>query len=279
MTIHKISVECFVDNDERKWGTEIGEGIPVRNPREINYKEVDALIITPYEDKSVNAIYEQLVGLGADQKSFIAYKEWFPFSMVKEQYFDPDIIKLQENEVFVDAGVMDLGTSLRFIGRCKKENIQNFKIHAFEPEKAAYQKCIDMQKKMPEVNLHLHRVGLWSEDTMLHFSEEENGASKITGAETGTFIHVVPLDRCVSDKVTFIKMDIEGAELEALKGSREIIHKHRPRLAVCIYHKKEDLVDIPMYIKELVPEYKLYVRHYSNRATETVLYAVCENQF
>ena len=85
---------------------------------------------------------------------------------------------------------------------------------------------------------------------------------------------VVSLDSCITDKVTFIKMDIEGAELNALKGSREIIKKYKPRLAVSVYHKKEDLIEIPLYIKELVPEYKLYIRHYSNAAIETVLYAV-----
>ena len=74
--------------------------------------------------------------------------------------------------------------------------------------------------------------------------------------------------------MTFIKMDIEGAELEALKGSREIIQRYRPRLAISAYHKKEDLVELPLYIKELVPEYKLYIRHYSNAGVETVLYAV-----
>ena len=82
------------------------------------------------------------------------------------------------------------------------------------------------------------------------------------------------MDNCILDEVTYIKLDIEGAELEALKGAKKIIQKYKPRLAVCIYHKKEDLIEIPQYLKELVPEYKFYVRHYSNTTWETVLYAV-----
>ena len=69
-------------------------------------------------------------------------------------------------------------------------------------------------------------------------------------------------------------MDIEGAELESLQGARKTIRRDRPKLAVCIYHKPEDMIEIPLYIKELVPEYKLYIRHHSNSGTETVLYAV-----
>lgn len=131
-----------------------------------------------------------------------------------------------------------------------------------------------MLKNMPEANIMMHNAGLWSEDTTLYFEEMGNAASRITEEKTGTSIKTVALDHCVSDPVTFIKMDIEGAELEALRGSREIIKRYRPRLAISAYHKKEDLVDLPLYLKELVPEYKLYIRHYSNAAIETVLYAV-----
>ena len=59
-----------------------------------------------------------------------------------------------------------------------------------------------------------------------------------------------------------------------MKGSRETIKKYKPRLAISVYHKKEDITKIPLFIKNLVPEYKLYLRHYSNSDGETVLYAV-----
>lgn len=69
-------------------------------------------------------------------------------------------------------------------------------------------------------------------------------------------------------------MDIEGSELEALKGAVHTIQRDKPKLAICIYHKPEDMTEIPLYIKSLVPEYKFYVRHHSNCWTDTVLYAV-----
>ena len=77
--------------------------------------------------------------------------------------------------------------------------------------------------------------------------------------ENGTIeVSVVPIDAVVdpADRITMIKMDVEGAELESLKGARKTIQRDKPKLAICIYHKPEDMTEIPLYIKELVPEYR-----------------------
>ncbi len=76
------------------------------------------------------------------------------------------------------------------------------------------------------------------------------------------------------NRVTFIKLDVEGAELEALKGARDTIIREHPKLAICVYHKKEDIWEIPEYILSLSKEYRLYIRHYHWNPSETVLYAV-----
>mgnify|MGYP002517000463 FL=1 len=75
------------------------------------------------------------------------------------------------------------------------------------------------------------------------------------------------------DKVTFIKMDIEGAEMEALEGAKRTIKKNRPKLAISIYHKEDDLWEIPYYVLSRYPWSKIYMRHYSLTTNETVLYA------
>ena len=69
-------------------------------------------------------------------------------------------------------------------------------------------------------------------------------------------------------------MDIEGAEVNALLGAEENIKKQKPKLAICVYHKPEHLWKIPLYIKKIVPDYKLYIRHHTNQEYETVCYAV-----
>jgi hypothetical protein len=75
-------------------------------------------------------------------------------------------------------------------------------------------------------------------------------------------------------QVTFIKMDIEGAELNALIGSRNTIVKNKPILAISIYHKKKDIFEIINYILSLNLNYKFYLRHYSLGKSETILYAI-----
>lgn len=79
---------------------------------------------------------------------------------------------------------------------------------------------------------------------------------------------------CGKDRVTFIKMDIEGSEAEALRGAEKTIRRDKPRLAISLYHKPQDYFEIPFLIKEMVPEYKLYIRHHKPGKNDTVLYAV-----
>lgn len=264
---------CYADNAKDKWGTQV-QGLTVKCPEEIDFTDVDAVVISPFKQTVVDAIRKQLAGLGVREESLFNYKDFCSSVLEWDLYFDPEIIRLHEDEVFVDAGALNLETSLRFMEACQSSHVQNYRIHAFEPDAASCKRCRDMLKNMPEAAIQLYHAGLWSEDTTLYFEEAGNAASRITKEKTGTSIRAVALDNCVSGPVTFIKMDIEGAELEALKGSRELIKRYRPRLAISAYHKKEDLVELPLYIKELVPEYKLYIRHYSNAGVETVLYAV-----
>lgn len=72
-------------------------------------------------------------------------------------------------------------------------------------------------------------------------------------------------------------MDIEGAEYKALLGAEKTIKKYKPKLAICIYHKPEDVWEIPMLIHKINPNYRFYVRHYSLTTPETILYAIDES--
>jgi hypothetical protein len=118
-------------------------------------------------------------------------------------------------------------------------------------------------------------LGVYNKRTQLKFDVQDNyGVSNIKDEGTH-IIDVSTLDDEILERVTFIKMDIEGSELYALRGAEKIIRKYKPKLAICVYHKKEDIVEIPKFIMSLGLDYKLYIRHHQKcSGTETVLYAI-----
>ena len=115
---------------------------------------------------------------------------------------------------------------------------------------------------------------------------KENLSLKIASGGAGSHIsnagdqdgQIVSLDDDVKEPISFIKMDIEGFELDALEGAKNHIITEKPKLAICVYHKPDDLWQIPEYILNLNPSYKLYLRQYKygdgNNPWESVLYAV-----
>lgn len=177
---------------------------------------------------------------------------------------------LSEEEIFVDCGAYTGDTIEVF----KDHTVDIFKkIYAFEPE---INNCRIMESKYADdARIRICPYGNWNSDGVLRFREGKGTTSEI--AEDGNCeIQVRKLDSVIelNDKVTFIKMDIEGSEQEALVGGQAIIQKYKPKLAICIYHKLEDLWEIPLLIHKLCPEYKLYIRNYTDRLDETVCYAV-----
>lgn len=172
---------------------------------------------------------------------------------------------------FVDAGCFNCETSELFARKCSGNYS---KIFAFEPEPNCYKICEMKAKNAGLHNLQLLQAGLWHENTTASFcSEESNGGSRISQFGKNV-VSLVRLDDVVADsKVSFIKMDIEGAELNALIGASQTIQRDKPLCAICVYHKSGDLAVITAYLKYLVPEYRFRVRHYSTTAHDTVLYA------
>lgn len=188
------------------------------------------------------------------------------------QYIEPDVFQPDENEIFVDVGVYDLQNSIDFVQWANKGYR---KIYAFEPDPQCYKR---VQEKINKMNsdfsskIELVNKGLSSANGTLEFPAEYKG-SGIYEREEMIPVEVVSLDSYLSgEEVTFVKMDVEGAEMDVLQGMRETILCHKPKLAVCIYHKYEDIFRISSYLLDLVPEYKFYLRHYNSNETEAVLF-------
>ncbi|MCI6284132.1 MAG: FkbM family methyltransferase [Selenomonas sp.] len=89
-------------------------------------------------------------------------------------------------------------------------------------------------------------------------------------------IAIVTLDEALKNqRVDFLKADIEGYEMAMLRGAEHLIRTQKPRIAICLYHKLTDPYEIPLYLRELVPEYHFKVRQHAMNFTECVLYAYC----
>ena len=121
--------------------------------------------------------------------------------------------------------------------------------------------------------VELFNKAIYSENKRIPFHNYGSFRSK-TSESGSDQIDADCLDNLI-DEATFIKFDIEGCEYEGLLGSRRIITKHRPKLAISVYHKLSDLWKAPLLIKGLYEGYRLYFRHYHKTMhTETVCYAI-----
>ena len=239
------------------------------------------------EDR-INTIYEML----SDERSRLillnlikgfASKKSHYFSEITspDQYF-PDVVKLSSNEVFIDGGAYMGDTIEKFK---KKVNNEYTAIHSFEPTEKSF-KILSKIKKMyfnNDPKIFIYKFGLSDKNDKAYFlthNEQDTFSSagnRVVLTQTNITIDVVRLDDLIKDEVTYIKLDVEGSELEALKGAKDIICKYKPKLAVCVYHNIEDIYNIPKYIYELGLPYKYYLRHHGrepNLQDETVFYAI-----
>jgi len=191
----------------------------------------------------------------------------------KAVYFDlKELLPCRKHEIFVDAGCFDGATTKQFLEWCNGEGYS----YCLEPDVqniAAIRKNLYNSEKYAIID-----KALWSKTKVLFMNFKGNCATSIVGSDNqdnSQRIEAAALDDLLQDKeVTYIKMDIEGAELEALHGAEKIITGQKPRLAISVYHKLEDIWTIPQIILQYNLDYKLYLRHYSFADYDTVLYAV-----
>lgn len=210
-------------------------------------------------------------------------------SVHKEQYFEfPELFK--KGTAFVDVGSWNAVDSIRFAEWCKGEYS---KIIAFEPDSTNYRKCLHNIESTGLSNVEVIHgaLGKYTGEQCLAtgFGMESCLLEALASAEflqigptplegdNSTVVETVNTYRLddFAENITvgFIKMDIEGAELDALQGAEKTIQRDKPLLAICVYHRRGDVLTITNYIQNLVPEYRFWLRHYGPTRGETVLYA------
>ena len=191
------------------------------------------------------------------------------------QYFD--YFAPGENEVFVDCGCFDGATCFNFAGWCGIKGFEH--IYSFEADPKNYEKSKELLAPLGKCELFPY--GTSDANKKVYFASDAFETSCIISREEAekknfegvTEIETVALDDVLAGKrVTFIKMDIEGAEYEALMGAKKLIMENRPRMAISVYHKFEDFVTLADLVLSIHPDYRIAYRHYGFDDLETVMY-------
>jgi len=181
-----------------------------------------------------------------------------------EQYFDKELIPDIKNIVFVDGG--------GYIGDTIPSIIKKFpsfkKIYVIEPNHLH----INIAKKnfKDTKNIEFIDCGLSNKIVQVKENNENNENCKHDYEAQ----NLNTIDNIINEKVDFIKLDIEGAEQDALNGAKNTIEEQTPILAICVYHKAQDWYKVPQIVLDINPNYNIYLRHYMEGIYETVMYFI-----
>jgi FkbM family methyltransferase len=189
--------------------------------------------------------------------------------------FLPDeLFCLNKNEVFVDCGAFDGDTLRDFLFERGSEFQQYF---AIEPDPVNFQKIeIFLETLDPGVREKIfpRSLALSSNSGMLRFNASGTAQSSLS-ASGDLAIQSARIDDLFQEaRPTYIKMDIEGAEEDALRGAENIISKFAPVLAISVYHRFDDLWQLPMLIDSFSESYRFHLRPHADPFWDLVCYAV-----
>ena len=212
-------------------------------------------------------LYENLCDIRSKKVLYNILMNWLTFDLkwltasienVYGDYFDLDLIpETMQEEVFVDLGGYIGDTVTDFVqcysGRYKR-------VYTYEINKDNYAKLIENIREYRDIVPR--KVAAGEKEGRMFASMETGGGPATVLAESGEEeIAVVALDDDIKEPVTWIKMDIEGAEQAALRGCRRHIENEKPKLTISTYHNNEDIWKIPKMVKEYNEDYKLYLRY------------------
>ena len=302
-----LPLPVLVDSDKSKWGV-VMEGVEVMSPGAARAKYPDAVwtasvVHPPLREEilkiladmgvktievwrflperyglppdSADSVLRQLVADGKsylellDQEEFRAHPNYStqrPPSDIRNIYFE-DFFTHLDDEHFVDCGAADGDTVREFLKRWEKWAW----ITVFEPDPDNFRKIAKGERLGNNIqplrcavsDINEARQFVNTGDYSAHLGKSEADVQCIT---LDDFEFALP--------PTFIKMDIEGSELEALWGARRVLKEHRPVLAICTYHEASHLWEVPLLAHALQPDYKIFIRRYAQGTFETVCYCV-----
>tara|TARA_E500000178_G_C17013307_1_gene751598 strand:- start:1062 stop:2090 length:1029 start_codon:yes stop_codon:yes gene_type:complete len=189
-------------------------------------------------------------------------------NQLKNIYFLKKKIKLEYNSYAVDAGA--------YVGEISKKinKIYKTKVLAFEPNKENF-KILNKKKSK---NIQCFNLALSKKNTFLELTNSKDSSNvlgfKSKEKDMRTKVQAVKLDKFLNYNIQFLKIDVEGAEIQLLEGAKKVLKKFKPNLAISVYHKHNDILEIYRFIESLrvFKKHKLHFKHYGKNYTDTILY-------
>ncbi len=232
--------------------------------------DVDMMI--EHEDEVVKA-YDIL----EDGMSRKTYEEIVRFRLIDDsikvptlpqdsQYFEKEFYHPREDAIFVDCGAFN-GISAKTFLKIQRNEFEHY--YGFEPDRDNYVKLEEYLCSLPERmrnRMSVFEQAIWKEEANIQLYRL-CGPGSFIAQDIGTdSVRAIPIDKIINitDRVTYIKMNIEGSEKQALTGAEQTIKVHKPELAVAGYHRTEDLWEIPLTIKKYRCDYRINLRSYMN---------------
>ena len=204
----------------------------------------------------------------ADEQSRLVFENILHFkltgrlSYLRKAYSD-------KREVFSEILCLDAEESYLDLGAYRGDTIDEFlrytdgsysHITALEPDRKNFAKLKQHTAGME--NVRLFRMGIWSEDRDMYFSDALGRGSSLR-ENGGASLAVTKIDTLYAvRKLTYLKMDVEGSERQALLGGIHTLRRDMPKLNIAVYHRSEDIFSLPLLIHSIVPEYRIYLRQH-----------------
>lgn len=236
--------------------------------------EIDKLQITKNEIHSTNigSLHSYNLNKIGYEATIIYNTIGVLIDFVYEQYAYNDLIAAKKGDVVIDCGGAIGDTAIYFASKGASKVLV---VEFIKSNIELIKKQISLNKQYTKI-IDIIDKPLWDKSNLkLSYMDKGNSSRVSFNDKYPNKIQSVSIDDLAADiNVDFIKMDIEGAELPALKGAEKTIKKHKPKLAICVYHKADDLVKIPKYIKSLNKGYEFYFDYYTDIGWEAVLYAI-----
>jgi len=305
-----IEVPFFLDNDPAKHGLTIDNALIVA-PDELKIRAPHTPVLVSswaqesivcqlfklgissiYLDRATNTIepsqienhtkhLNDVLHILADEQSRKTFKDVIHMRLSGEPLKYPapypvyrhPRVKAQPGDVIIDGGAAEGDTLKVFMDDCG----QNCTMHLFEPTQTSFNQLKTFVETNKFKNTSIINMALWSSETTLQFEENYECTHSNRVSESGqNVVKATSIDNYAKansiKEINLIKLDIEGAELEALIGAQLTIRRFKPKLQICLYHKIEDLWTIPLLINNICPDYKLYISHHSCCTLDTILY-------